>query len=225
MKVTENEMADTLLEFHQRNQGLIKPVGPPPPFEVTSVVSQQQPPLLQRSRRQDDPPPDVQQRTLVRPETEVDFEIAQIIPYQPGQPYGTYGFVINFRCHNADTISEPCYIRTYSNYWLPVTTGNTRCTPPIPIIGGGAVVRFYGSSWTPTHDNQYIQAQVSLLGVPPCPILSNINIWSYNNFYVERVSDGTYMDTIYGLGYIQNWSWLYPTADPGIIESQLYAFI
>jgi len=226
---TENELSEVLLEFHQRNQGQIVKPGPPPPFEI-SVAVQPFPMVTEApNRRQEVPPLIPPDSALVRKEDEVDFGMIQVIPWQPGQRLGTYGLIFNFKCHNQDTVSEECYIRTYNNYWVPQDPGNTRCTPPIPIVGGRQFVTFYGSTWTPTHNNQYVQCQVVLDNMPQCPAERNFQLFSYTNFWVQRVSDGSEMRVIYGTGTLPPpqtpwWTWTYPTADPGVIQAIIWAF-
>lgn len=220
---TEPEMSEVLLEFHQRNQGLVKPPGPPPPFEI-GVAVQPFPTVVQEQRQQEAPPLITPDSAVVRKETEIDFEMVQIIPWQPGQRWGTFAIGFYMRCHNEGSVSEPCYIRTYNSYWTPASQGNTRCTPPVPVIGGPSAVSFNGSSWTPTQENQYIEARFIFLNFPQCEIITNILGWHYCSFWMQQISDGTELDVIYGSGYIPNWTWGYPTGDPGVLQSQNYIY-
>ena len=194
-KPSNEELTSVLTEFHQRNQGLIKPVGPPPPFEITSVVVQQ-PPTKFKDDRRDSPPLIEQPRALVAVERNFDWELTSISGEQSGFPFWLQWY---WRCHDQYAIANESYIRVYpGGYWISVNP---------PGYGGGIIYGFNGSTWTPpAYDQQGISITLSWIalnfpiGTPGHPI----NIYqarAYMAFYIQDVdSPYTISDHIYAIG-------------------------
>lgn len=186
---TEAELAKVLTEFHQRNQDLVTPIGPPPPFEITTTVQQfsQSVPIR---RKKDEaaviiPGEDEQPR----PETQFDFEFIAF--------YGTVSFVLQwwFRCHNEGTVGAESYIRVFpGTYWYSVNP---------PGYSGPVALAFNGSTWTPPGSNEqgtFVQMWITPLNYPPAPTyLYEAHILF--EMYIEEAGHPNHIsDAIYPVG-------------------------
>jgi hypothetical protein len=209
--ITREELAEVLLEFHQRNErDAVRTTGVPPPFEITtSVVSLGATRLPER--RMEDPPQTRDQQAL-SPNLEKDFYFGQNHFVAPGG-HTTFTLDMQFGCHDANAQTAQMSIQVLLAIWQKPGFGQ-----------GDLSAAWNAGSWLPAQTNQAPTiAHATWTFLPPLPTSSPYGLrFQFALRYIDAPQD--YAENYFIFGEHQEFWVAHNDANPAYIEGNFSVF-